>query len=50
MNAASFAVLAIVLALAAFAAWRSHRKGMPCACGCEKGSCGCGDGKCHCCK
>ncbi len=33
MNAASFAVAAIVVAAAAFAAWRCLKKGAPCECG-----------------
>lgn len=40
MNAASIAVVAVVLALAVFAVWRNLKKGTPCECG----------GECRCCK
>jgi len=39
MNAASVIVLAIVLVFAAFAGWRSFKKGAPCSCGCGCKSC-----------
>lgn len=50
MNASSVAVLTAVIVLAAFAAWRTHKKGAPCECGgnrkcCGGGACGCGCGK-----
>ena len=41
MSAASVVTLAVVLALAALAAWRSFKKGMPCECGCGKACCSC---------
>ena len=46
MNAPSVMVLAFVLALAAFAVWRTHKKGAPCECGGNRKCCG---GRCHCC-
>ena len=48
MNASSVAVLVFVLALAAFAAWRTHKNGAPCECGGNRKCCG--GGKCQCCK
>lgn len=59
MNAASATVLALVVALAALAAWRAMRHGAPCECGgtCrEKGACPCKaaaggcDGNCAACR
>ena len=47
MNLASAAVLAAVLALAALAAWRCRRKGMPCECGGSRRTCG--DRRCRSC-
>lgn len=47
MNLSSVMVLAFVLALAAFAAWRTHKKGAPCECGGNRKCCG-GGCKCHC--
>ena len=48
MNAASAAVLGVVLALAALAAWRCLKKGAPCECGGTRKACtgGCGCGGC----
>ncbi len=46
MNASSAIVLAAVLALAAFAVWRTHKKGAPCECGGNRKCCG---GGCCCC-
>ena len=46
MNAASATVFAAVLALAAFAIWRTLKKGAPCECGCSRKTC---PGKCPSC-
>lgn len=51
MNAASIAVVAVVLALAVLAVWRNLKKGAPCECGGNAPSCHgcrCGDGGSNC--